>query len=426
VKRAARHCVTHRQQHKTCELKPLHIAVLLVALAAVSIAYSAVLPVLPFLIERMGGITDSGLIATHTGLLTATYTLAIAIGAPQWGKRCDRMGSRRIIIIGLTGLASTLALFSFFENLTLIYLGRFLAGLFASAVPPAAMTAVSRYKASDEWKARRLSWIGLALIAGAMIGPLFGGLAVRLAERSVWMDADKFALAAPFLLAAVIAVVAVVLILTIFPSRYSDERCEPAPAEAPSQRQAMLLRLLILAFIAALGISSFHVLLTIRSKEILGFDSYQIGLMFSECSLVMFMVQAIVFSPLVKPANTRYLIVPAFALMIAGLVTMPYSNSFPTMLLSTGSVAAGVGVVAPVLIYWISLIAGARKGESLGKQVSAASFGETSGAVVSGLLFGYAAAPFLPFLVIGLLILAALALSLRLPAALHPFMQKSH
>lgn len=426
MKRADRHCVMHRQQHKNCELKPMHIAVLLVALAAVSIAYSAVLPVLPFLIEHMGGITDSGLIATHTGLLTATYTLAIAIGAPQWGKLCDRMGSRWIIIVGLGGLAATLALFSFFENLTLIYLGRFLAGLFASAVPPAAMTAVSRYKASDEWKARRLSWIGLALIAGAMIGPLFGGLAVRMAERSIWMDADKFALAAPFLLAAVIAVVAVALILTIFPSSYSDERCEPSPAEAPSQRQAMLLRLLMLAFIAALGISSFHVLLTIRSKEVLGFDSYQIGLMFSECSLVMFMVQAIVFSPLVKPSNTRYLIVPAFALMIAGLMAMPYSDSFPAMLLSTGSVAAAVGVASPILIYWISLIAGARKGESLGKQVSAASFGETSGAVVSGLLFGYAAAPFLPFLVIGLLILAALALSLRLPAALHPFMQKSH
>lgn len=418
MKRADRHCVMHRKQHKNCELKPMHIAVLLIALAAVSIAYSAVLPVLPFLIERMGGITDSRLIATHTGLLTAAYTLAIAIGAPQWGKLCDRMGSRWIIIIGLGGLASTLVLFSFFENLTLIYLGRFMAGLFASAVPPAAMTAVSRYKASDEWKARRLSWVGLALIAGAMIGPLFGGLAARMSVRNIWMDADKFTLAAPFLLSAVIAAAAAVLILTIFPRRYSDERCEPVPTEAPSRRQAMLLHLLLLAFIAALGISSFHVLLTIRSKEVLGFNSYQIGLMFSECSLVMFMVQAIVFSPLVKPSNTRYLIAPAFALMIAGLVTMPYSDSFPAMLLSTGSVAAAVGVVAPILIYWISLIAGTRKGESLGKQVAAASFGETSGAVLSGLLFGYAAVQFLPFLVIGFLLLTALVLSLRLPAAL--------
>lgn len=413
----------HHVQQKSCELTTPHIIVLLVALAAVSIAYSAVLPVLPFLIERMGGLNDGGRIAMHTGLLTAAYTLAVAVGAPQWGKLCDRMGSRRIIVLGLAGLTTTLTLFSLFENLYLIYLGRFLAGLFASAVPPAAMSIISGYKTSDEWKARRLSWIGLTLIAGAMIGPLFGGLAVRIAERSEWMDVGKFALTVPFLLTAVIAAMATLLMQIIFPRCYSDERSESASADASSQRQGILLRLLMLAFIAAMGISFFHVLLTIRSKQVLGLDSYQIGLMFFECSLVMFIVQAIVFSPLVKPFNTRYLIVPAFGLMIVGLMAIPYSDSFLTMLLSTSAVAAAAGVVSPILIYWISLIADAHKGESLGKQVAAASFGETSGAILSGLLLGFTAASFLPFLVIGPLLLAALATSLRLPSILLAFIK---
>lgn len=405
-----------KTQRVNRNLTSLYIAILLMALVAASIAYSAVLPVLPFLVEAFGGIRDNSLIATHTGFLTAAYTLAIALGAPLWGRIADHIGSKRVILIGLTGLGATLMIFPLFQNLYLAYVGRFLNGLFDSAIAPAAMLAISRYRASDAWKAQRLSWIGLASIIGALVGPTIGGIAVQLAKGSVWAEAR---LIVPFLVAAAITFLVAILILLAFPSRYTQEPANTVP-ETVETHPGIVLRLRMLAFIAAFSISAFEVLLTMHSKTVLGLDAYRIGLMFSECSLVMFLAQSIVFSPLVKPPITRYLIAPAFLLMIGGLWLIPFSGGFIPMLLSVGMVASGGGVVSPVLIYWISLIVRHRQGESLGKQVAAGSLGQATGAAISGLLFGFSAV-FMPFIVVGLLVAAALALSLRLPGQLALF-----
>jgi hypothetical protein len=62
--------------------------------------------------------------------------------------------------------------------------------------------------------------------------------------------------------------------------------------------------LLTLTFIVSAGVGVFEVWLALRGKQELGLTPYQIAMMFSECSLVMFVVQAIVFSPLVKPRAT--------------------------------------------------------------------------------------------------------------------------
>ena len=56
-------------------------------------------------------------------------------------------------------------------------------------------------------------------------------------------------------------------------------------------------KLLALAFIVAAGIGVFEVGLALRGKQELSLTTYQLALMFTECSLVMIVVQATVFSP---------------------------------------------------------------------------------------------------------------------------------
>ena len=55
--------------------------------------------------------------------------------------------------------------------------------------------------------------------------------------------------------------------------------------------------------------------------------------MFTECSLVMFVIQAIVFSPWFKPDTTRWLIAPALSVLAAGLFLVPWAFDFTLMLL---------------------------------------------------------------------------------------------
>ena len=119
----------------------------------------------------------------------------------------------------------------------------------------------------------------------------------------------------------------------------------------------------------------FEVGLALRGKQELGLTPYQIALMFAECSLVMFVMQAIVFSPRFKPDTTRWLIAPALAVLAAGLFLVPRASDFALMLVVIGAVAASAGILSPILTYWISAKAGSAQGWELGRQTAAASLG---------------------------------------------------
>jgi MFS family permease len=179
-------------------------------------------------------------------------------------------------------------------------------------------------------------------------------------------------------------------------------------------------KLLILTFIVSAGIGVFEVGLALRGKQELGLTPYQIGLMFSECSLVMLVVQAIVFSPWVKPDTTRWLIAPTLGVLAAALFLVPRASDFTWMLVVVGGVAASAGALSPILTYWISSKAGSSQGWEIGKQTAAASLGVTVGSVAGGLLFKVAALKGASFVLTGGLALLGLLLSLNLPHLLVP------
>jgi predicted MFS family arabinose efflux permease len=179
-------------------------------------------------------------------------------------------------------------------------------------------------------------------------------------------------------------------------------------------------RLLILTFVVSAGVGVFEVGLALRGKQELGLSPYQIALMFTECSLVMIVMQAIVFSPWFKPDMTRWLIAPALAVLAAGLFLVPRAPDFALMLVVIGGVSASAGILSPILTYWISAMAGSAQGWELGKQTAAASLGVTLGSVVGGLLFNIDALRGASFVLIASLTALGFLLSLGLPRLLAP------
>ena len=155
--------------------------------------------------------------------------------------------------------------------------------------------------------------------------------------------------------------------------------------------------------------------LALRGKQELGLTQYQIATMFSECSLVMFTVQAIIFSPWIKPETTRWLIAPALALLAAGLFLVSYASNFTLMLTVVGVVAASAGILSPILTYWISIKSGAAQGAAFGKQTAASSLGVTAGSAAGGLLFNIALLPNASFMLLTSLTLFGFLISLGLP-----------
>ena len=85
------------------------MAVLMLSVYTVAMGYGIVLPLLPYVIERLLGASgDAAQVSRATGLLTAFYTLALFLFAPLWGRLSDRYGRRFILLVGLLGFSATI------------------------------------------------------------------------------------------------------------------------------------------------------------------------------------------------------------------------------------------------------------------------------------------------------------------------------
>ncbi|MCP4559214.1 MAG: MFS transporter [Bosea sp.] len=393
------------------------MSTVLIAMFAITVGYGVALPILPFLIEQIAGESTPQALSWHTGLLTGAYIIAIFVGAPVWGRISDRYGRKPIILVGLLGFAATTAFFAVTESLPLLYLGRFLAGLFAAAITPVAYALIGDYAPSKEWRAHRFALINIAGTAGFFIGPLLGGLAVRVAGR-LWALPPDRSLAIPLLTATGLAVIAAVFVVILLPSGTRRQNLDATADAAQIERRAML-RLLAIALVTALAIGVFEVGLALRGK-VLGLDAAHIGIMFAECSLVMAVVQALVFSPLIKPELTRWFVAPGLATLAMGLVIVSLVSTSVLMSVAVALVAASAGMLSPVATYWASLGIPTSQGAQLGRMTAAASLGQALGSVAGGALFNLPILPDASFLLAALLVLATLLACIRLPRLLVP------
>jgi MFS family permease len=389
------------------------LIVLMLAVFTVSVGYGVVLPLLPYLIERLIPGSSVNLVSQNTGLLTSTYTLALFVFAPIWGGVSDRYGRRNILLAGMLGFGASALVFSFVESLPAIYAERALSGMFAAAVTPVASAAIGDLAATDEARARRLTMVGIAGISGFLLGPMLGVFIARFGASIFALTDLGESLAIPLAASAVLALLVAVAIGLTVPGA-SHESLHRSRTAATDGGARLVSKLLILAFVVSAGVGVFEVGLALRGKQELGLTQYQIAMMFTECSLVMIVAQALVFSPLVNPASTRWLITPALAVLAIGLVLVPRAWNFTMMLVVIGAVSASAGILSPILTYWISSKAGNAQGAELGKQTAAASLGGAIGSAAGGLLFDIKSLPGAPFILVTALTGLGMVLSLGL------------
>jgi MFS family permease len=396
------------------------MAALMLAVFTVSVGYGVVLPLLPYLIERLLGESGKAAqVARATGLLTGIYSLALFLFAPVWGRVSDRLGRRGVLLIGLVGFGATMLISSFVGSLTAVYAERFLSGMFSAAVTPVAAAAIADFATTEQERARRLAFVSMAGGAGFLLGPMFGVFISRFAAEFFTIKAVG-SIAIPLAATALLAFLVGLAVAFAIPGGQGRDRSRKASSAPVAGTTWVVPKLLVLTFIVSAGIGVFEVGLALRGKQELGLTPYQIGLMFSECSLVMFVVQAIVFSPWVRPDTTRWIIAPALAVLAAALFLVPRASDFTLMLAVVGGVAASAGILSPILTYWISSKAGSAQGWELGKQTAAASLGITVGSVAGGLLFNVAALQGASFMLTAGLAVLGLLLSLGLPHLLVP------
>lgn len=366
------------QRPRSPRARGLGLSGLLAAMFTVAASFGLVLPLAPDLVRATQG--AAGDTALHAGGLTGVYMVAITIFAPVWGRLSDRAGRRWVLVAGLAGFALSMAGFGWVQSLPALYLQRALSGLFAAGVAPVAAAAVADAAPSDQWRASRMAWLNMASIGGFVLGP----------SLSVWVRGAAEAAAspspagvlAPFAAAALVAVLAAGGIAFTLP----DGPTETPRDLAPTADRLLGGLLLALAFAVSLIVGVFEVAVSLRSGGLAAASSGEVAAMFAVCSLVMFLVQAVLFSPLVRAEHTWRLLAPGFALLAAALFLSAAASGLGEALVAVTIIAASAGAVSPTLAYWQSLLAGRRQGAQLGRQTAAASLGQAVGSTAGGLL----------------------------------------
>ena len=74
---------------------------LVAAMFSVTLGYGVLLPVLPFLLERLLHDPTEAAISYHTGWLMGTFMFALFVCAPLWGFVSDRIGRRAVIVVSI-------------------------------------------------------------------------------------------------------------------------------------------------------------------------------------------------------------------------------------------------------------------------------------------------------------------------------------
>jgi MFS transporter, DHA1 family, multidrug resistance protein len=391
-----------------------HLFVLLACLFVVNIGTGITLPVLPFYTERLaleGGTATREQIAMHVGGLTGVYVLMQFFFAPLWGRWSDRVGRRLPILIGIAGYAASKLVFAVATTLPLLYTARVVGGILAAGILPAASAFVADVTKEDE-RGRGMAWLGAAASLGLVVGPALGGLAARrdfhFSARYGHLLVDSFSV--PFLIAALLALLAFLAALWRLPETL--RRAVPVPqdvdaATAVNRREARGALKLLLGFslVGQFGLAIFEATFALYAKQVMGYETFEIGAVFVVCGLVMALFQVGVAGFLTERVGEIIQTGAGLALTGASLLLLARTHATPLVLIVVGLLALGVALFAPNLASLISKRGGERTGAALGTQTAANNLGQAAGPLLGGLLFAWRADA--PYLLAGALLLIA-------------------
>ena len=380
----------HRDALATVELVVLGAAVFVVALG-----YGALMPVLPAWLATVDPSATSDVIARHVGEIAAIYMAGIFLGAIGWGFASDVIGRRVILLAGFAlFLISQLALVHV-ASVAAVYALRLFAGMAGSAVVPVA-TAVVVERSPPHKQSSRVAFMGAVSLFGFLVGPALIALQRLLPAATSPLSATSASHFAFAMHSTVVLGVAVLLSLFIsakgWPRVTNVSDSDRAPA-----RVVHTPVLLALNFAALLGLGGFEVAVALDAAQRLQLDPARISVMFAECSVVMLLINGILFlAPLSGAWPVRRGLLLSFAAMSIGYLLLYGATGDAISFAAVALIAGGAGVAMPVITWLGATGRIAQPGTAIGQLTAAGSLGQTAGSFLAGWSFGvWTAATFL-------------------------------
>src|SRR6478609_4985315 len=148
------------------------LSFIFIALLIDVIGLGIIIPVLPTLLKEL---THSNLseAAIYGGWLLIAYSVMEFLFAPIMGGLSDQYGRRPILLLSLLGFSVDYMILAFAPNITWLFVGRIVAGIFGASYSTA--TAYIADISTEENRAKNFGMVGAAFGLGFIIGPAIGG-----------------------------------------------------------------------------------------------------------------------------------------------------------------------------------------------------------------------------------------------------------
>lgn len=151
-----------------------------------TIGFGIVMPVMPQLLVEITGRTVPEVTLTAGWLLT-TYAVLQFVCGPIMGNLSDRFGRRPVLLASLAAFALDYMLMGFAPTLTLLFIGRAIAGI-AGAVYSPSMAYIADVT-EPEKRAGAFGMMGAAFGVGFIVGPTIGGFLGEIGPRAPFFAA---------------------------------------------------------------------------------------------------------------------------------------------------------------------------------------------------------------------------------------------
>jgi MFS transporter, DHA1 family, tetracycline resistance protein len=395
----------------------LPLAFILLTVMIDSMGIGLILPVMPDLLEEVGGLSLAEA-AIWGGILTTSFAVMQFVFSPVVGNLSDRFGRRPVMLVSLAVMAADYLVMAVAGSLWLLLAGRIVGGI-AAATHSTANAFMADISAPHE-KAARFGLVGAAFGVGFVLGPLLGGLMAEFGTR------------APFYAAAALAALNLAFGLLVMPETLPPRlrrpfrlaRANPFGAFLSVGRLPGVGRLLAMFFLYQVAFMVYPAVWAFFGTARFGWEPRMIGLSLAAFGIAMALVQGGLIRVILRVLGERKtvfygLVFNLFAFLALGLV-----ESGTVALILTPLTALGA-VVTPALQGIMSRTApDDAQGELQGVISSTASLAMVVSPLIMTQVFAAFTAPgaavFMPgapFLVSSLLMLACMAVFVVRPRA---------
>lgn len=375
---------------------------LFIAVVTMAMGQTLVFALLP-LIGR-----EVGLAELQIGIIITASSAVYALATRVWGRRSDRWGRRRVILIGLAGYTVGTLIFTSlfwlgFEMIlrgALLWVALIVARCLQSSVMAGTMPASSAY-ISDitdaDGRTAAIARVGAANSTGTILGPALGGLLAGIS------------LLAPLYFAAVMTFISLLLVLLLLPESPGSKGHGAQSGTGHLQYGDHRYRHYLL--IATVMLTAFSVVqqtLGFYFQDVLQLNSQQaarqVGFALMSAATMSLVAQGVLVQKLKWPAWR--LIQGGLLALLAGSAALAVGSSAIWLFAGVGLCGLGIGLSYPGCVAAATLtVAGKEQGGLAGLTTSLPAIGSIIGPVLGAGL--YEASPHWPY-VCNLLILLPL------------------